>query len=45
MSVPREGGGGYFHMYMHIGYPGRYVSLRPVHHPRKSLSERHPKRG
>ena len=25
--------------------PGRYVSLRPVHHPRKSLSERHPKRG
>ena len=22
-----------------------YVSLRPVHHPRKSLSERHPKRG
>ena len=25
--------------------PGGYVSLRPVHHPRKSLSERHPKRG
>ena len=25
--------------------PGKYVSLRPVHHLRKSLSERHPKRG
>ena len=27
------------------GGGGGYVSLRPVHHPRKSLSKRHPKRG
>ena len=31
---PRPGGGG-----------GGYVSLGLVHHPRKSLSEKHPKRG
>ena len=36
------------HIYLQTRFqvhPGRYVSLRPVHHPRKSLSERHPKRG